>query len=942
MNEPDSPSAEQSLFEAAVGKASEEERQAFLQDACRDNPGERARLELLLEGHFRAEGFMGAVHKKADEAPPPIRMGEQAASRLIGRYKLLQKIGEGGFGEVWMAEQREPVKRWVALKIIKLGMDTKQVVARFEAERQALALMDHPNIAKVFDGGATDTGRPYFVMELVRGTRITDYCDQHRLSTHERLTLFMQVCQAIQHAHQKGVIHRDIKPTNVLVTLHDGVPVPKVIDFGIAKATQQELTEKTVFTEFRQFLGTPAYVSPEQAEMSGLDIDTRADIYSLGVLLYELLTGKTPFDASTLMAVALDELRRIIKDTEPLRPSTRLASLGEDEMTSAAHCRDVDATKLLSLLKGDLDWIAMKCLEKDRNRRYETANGLAMDISRYLNSEPVLARPPSFSYHLWKLIHRNKLSFAAAGAVLLALIFAVGFSSWMFARERKARLDAVAAEKGQALLRHQAELARTNEMRLRVLTGSEMNAIGVEFSAEGRFDVAERVLRRAFGLHKELLGNSDGNTVMAAGNLMMTLNRVGRTQDAESVLGELLPASIETQPDSFGLLIFRAQYRVHCWHLEAAANDMAKALFIRDDDGLEWLRLASILLENDNTSAYDDLRKRMLDRFEQSPDYRLREVTAKSCLLLPWSGEELEKACQCAEFAVEASPEDQWTALARGLSDYRQGHYTSAIDWERRSLKTKDVDAVTAVTSFAIIAMAEMKNQNVVQAEDALNKAITNAPEAVFFPIDPTALFDENWHNILVARLFLREAMKSFPVMLNTSQDSEREALNYEFRTALLTWPMILSDRAAACAELGNPSTATNMQLFAIAAARDPFQRSELTNGLAFLCSIANRPGLSRRSQTNIFSDIYCYDGGYFAKINGVSLGGSWREGKSDFSKSYGFEEVANAGTKIILQDRERSLTIQIPTEGGMSQVSTDGGKTWSNLYAVDKSAIRE
>jgi serine/threonine protein kinase len=272
-------------------------------------------------------------------------------------------------------------------------MDTKQIVARFESERQALALMDHPNIAKVIDAGSTETGRPYFVMELVRGIPITRFCDENRLATHDRLELFIKVCHAIQHAHQKGIIHRDIKPSNVLVTLHDGVPVPKVIDFGIAKATQQDLTDKTIHTQFHQFVGTPAYVSPEQAEMSGLDIDTRSDIYSLGVLLYELLTGSTPFDAKELMASGLDAMRKTIREQEPMRPSTRVATLGADQLTSTARRRSSDASKLLRQLEGDLDWIAMKCLEKDRARRYETASGLAADLKRHLGN----GRPASFT-----------------------------------------------------------------------------------------------------------------------------------------------------------------------------------------------------------------------------------------------------------------------------------------------------------------------------------------------------------------------------------------------------------------------------------------------------------------------------------------------------------------------------------------------------------------
>ncbi len=411
-----------------------------------------------------AQGFFPAQASIATAAEEP--------GSVIGNYRLMEKIGEGGFGSVYVAEQKVPVRRRVALKIIKLGMDTRSVVARFEAERQALAMMDHANIAKVFDAGATETGRPYFVMELVRGVPITQYCDENQLPPIERLKLFIQVCHAIQHAHQKGIIHRDIKPSNILVTLIDAAPVPKVIDFGISKATQGDLTEKTVYTQFQQFVGTPAYMSPEQAEMSGLDVDTRSDIYSLGVLLYELLTGVTPFEAEKYAQSGLDEVRRRIREVEPVRPSNRLGAMKEEQSTGTAKRRGMDTNRLMSLLRGDLDWIVMKCLEKDRTRRYETASNVAEDIQRHLSNEPIAARPPSTGYRLRKLIRRNKLAVGAALAVALALVLGVCVSTWEALRATHAMHDAQNAESqadaarlSEASLRQQAEAALLQSQR---------------------------------------------------------------------------------------------------------------------------------------------------------------------------------------------------------------------------------------------------------------------------------------------------------------------------------------------------------------------------------------------------------------------------------------------------------------------------------------------
>ncbi len=414
-----------SLFLAASDRADPAERAAYLERECGGDAELRARVEALLRANDAApppsapEGTVDSAPgqpETADYADPTARVG----AVIAGRYTLAEKIGEGGMGEVWVAKQTEPVKRKVALKLIKTGMDSRAVLARFEQERQALALMDHPNIARVLDGGMTPTGQPFFVMELVNGLPLTRFCDEAKLTPRQRLELFVPICQAVQHAHQKGIVHRDLKPANILVTVIDGRPVPKVIDFGVAKATAGKLTDESMSTQFGAVVGTLEYMSPEQAGFSGVDIDTRADIYSLGIILYELLTGLRPIDAKRLKKAALAEMIRIIQEEEPSKPSRRLST--DEGLPSLAALRQTEPKKLMAMLRGELDWVVMKCLEKQRDRRYDTANGLARDIQRYLADEVVEARPPSVAYRLSKFVRRHKRQVVAASLVLLALV----------------------------------------------------------------------------------------------------------------------------------------------------------------------------------------------------------------------------------------------------------------------------------------------------------------------------------------------------------------------------------------------------------------------------------------------------------------------------------------------------------------------------------------
>jgi serine/threonine protein kinase/tetratricopeptide (TPR) repeat protein len=545
---------EEAIFNAAREIDAPEARRLYIQQSCGNDRALQARVE----------GLLRMLDEERDFLESPVAGVRAAVANLvsegpgtrIGPYQLLEQIGEGGFGVVFLAEQHHPVCRRVALKVLKPGMDTRQVVARFEAERQALALMDHPHIARVLDGGETVSGRPYFVMELVRGVPITDFCDQNHLSVRQRLELFVGVCQAVQHAHQKGIIHRDLKPSNVLVTRHDDPPPPalakggpggvvKVIDFGVAKAVGQKLTDKTLVTNFSHLVGTPLYMSPEQAEMSGLDIDTRTDVYALGVLLYELLTGKTPFDRERLATVAFDEVRRIIREEEPARPSARITMLAAAARTVSGNRRS-DPKRLRRLFRGELDWIVMKCLEKDRTRRYETAGGLARDVERYLRDEPVEASPPGAGYRLRKFVKRNKGQVVAAGLVFSALLAGMAGTTWGMIRAEHARQDAVSAQLAEAK-RAEGERRAKEEAQKRLAQierGTETLASVIQdldpLAAE-KEGVTLRVLlgRRLGEAAQQLEGEAVGDPLVVARLqhvLGISLHELGHQKQAEAVL----------------------------------------------------------------------------------------------------------------------------------------------------------------------------------------------------------------------------------------------------------------------------------------------------------------------------------------------------------------------------------------------------------------------
>ena len=628
----------QSILNEALQISDAQQRTLFLDNACASDTVLREQVETLLAAPATAGRIVGPDDEtlaapggsrgrasKSGSLPPSEQPGA-----VIGRYQLLRAIGEGGFGVVHLAEQREPVRRQVAMKIIKLGMDTRDVIARFEQERQALAMMDHPGIAKVLDAGATETGRPYFVMEYVQGVPLTEFCDEQNMPFSDRLKLFVQVCSAVQHAHQKGIIHRDLKPSNVLVTTVDGKPIPKVIDFGIAKATQQKIIDRTMYTGFGQFMGTPAYMSPEQAD-AGDDIDTRSDIYSLGVLLYELLTGATPFEMNTLRSASIDEVKRLIRDNDPPRPSTRLSTLG-DRLPEVARLRGTESKKLGTTLRGDLDWIVMKALEKDRTRRYDTATDFARDIERFLNQEPILARPPTASYRMQKFVRRHR---GAAVAVSIGLVALVGFATTMAVQAKR-----IAAERDRA--NHEREMSdRVVEFQADMLQGIQTQKLGESMVSD---------IRRRVDSAIQSSGDSEEQRVAALGSLDSAFARINLTDTARAVLDEniLAPAAaaidkqFSDQPEVQG----RLEYALSKTYLGLGIHEKAlahsqKSLDIRraafGPDHRETLRVLGLqamnLWELDRTRESGDILKKTVAHLErefgpEDPD----TLFAKLCL----------------------------------------------------------------------------------------------------------------------------------------------------------------------------------------------------------------------------------------------------------------------------------------------------------------------
>jgi eukaryotic-like serine/threonine-protein kinase len=720
------------LFESLASIERLEEREELLEYTCRDDPAMLARLKRMLSLQEEANDFFdietAPVHSD-DESPESDSDSEnnltEGVGARIGRYRLLERLGEGGCGVVYLAEQLEPVKRKAALKIIRLGMDTESVIARFEMERQSLAMMDHPNIARVYDVGGTRTGRPYFVMQFVDGQKVTDYCNAKQLGVPQRLKLFIKICQAIQHAHQKGVIHRDIKPSNILVCENDGKAVPKVIDFGIAKATAGGTDENATFTAIGQFVGTPAYMSPEQAAGHGLDVDTRSDIFSLGSLLYELLTGRPPFDPKQLRESGADEIRRILQEVEPREPSAVISSLGPDELKEIATQRGCDSQKLAGLLRGDLDRIVKKALEKDRKRRYGTADSLAADVNRYLQNEPVLARPSGRIYLFQKFVRRNRIAVGSTAGIAAALVLGLGLAYGSYLREREARHE-------QARLRQMAEIARVNEAKLREnATIRESIAQVAVLMSEGKTAEADAQLR--------LTPLSTIEPSLEAANVLRSLGgwnaMRGRWKEASESFLLLTQANSLTSPERIAL-----------------NNDL--------------IAPSPALAENGNMSDFVKFRDWVISRFGETTDVNIATQVIQATLLLPADREFLDRLAPLGQLVGRAKSEKgligAWRAWSMALYEYRCGNFQQSLTWGTRALEYKAPNPYISALIHPILAMAHCRAGHGDAAWSDLEKS-RELIEIAFMPelaaaYEPMGRGQGYWWDWVLAKILFREA----------------------------------------------------------------------------------------------------------------------------------------------------------------------------------------
>jgi serine/threonine protein kinase len=725
--------AEDALFFAALHITDGEERKDFLDRVCRDDPALRGTIEDLLaleeagdqlvERGFAAIAHSGeALHTiPADAGIGDSGMIDERIGTRIGPYTLLESLGKGGCGEVYLAGQTEPVKRQVALKVIKLGMDTQSVIRRFNAERRALAMMDHPNIARVLDAGSTILGRPYFVLELVRGVRITDYCNQHGSSLRQRVELLIEVCHAIQHAHQKGIIHRDIKPSNVLIAEQDGALVPKVIDFGIAKAIEGRLADETLQTQHLQLLGTPAYMSPEQAGVGGVDVDTRSDIYSLGALLYELVTGRPPFDIGSSPMKEIVDLRRMLSEQEPKRPSVLLAQMTRDQLLGMASPEAADPRRLAVRVRGDLDWIVMRAIEKEPGRRYDTANGMALDLRRFLNDEPIAARPPGRLYVLRKLIRRNRIVFAFSALMVISLGAGFGVATLLYLRASR-------AEHRQAELRHTAEVALAKEAKLRR-------------DAETREGLTEAVVltrQGDFASAALVLGRLDVPPRKPSLDAVTALRDVGQWLGSQQRWSEAT--------------------KCFAWLFEINILDRWQTVT------LDFQAYGALLANSGESQEYERFCDTLVSSHQNVTDGDEAGRILKSCLLRPLDAK-LESQLQPLGGTIRqwypTIPKNQWSAwapLPLSLWRYRTGDYSGAIDLAKTAIAGSDVTMAHRPAQDAIIAMASHSLGDA-QGANAHLQAARDAVEAKFAStLGAGSGSTGSWYDWLFAKVLVREA----------------------------------------------------------------------------------------------------------------------------------------------------------------------------------------